>query len=184
MQAKYTISGGLRGWKSQAVHALPNTLAGWRWCWTFPTFLHFPSKLGKNKTKQEHKNIWCPCSPKCWTCLFEMICQQLFTSRPITFIGFGSLASVDRLIYSNSESHLYSLYQKVQPALYLNATLLRAGTLVSERVSAASQPRTDTRDSHRRMLFWWNNFCQRIRLKQEWLQLFLTVLVREDIWED
>lgn len=56
-----------------------------------------------------------------------MLCQQLFTSRPIIFIGFSSLASVDRLIYSNSESHLYSLYQKAQPALHLNATLSGAG---------------------------------------------------------
>lgn len=40
------------------------------------------------------------------------------------------------------------------------------------------------RDFYKRMLFWWNNFCQHMQLEQEWLQLFLTVLVREDIWED
>lgn len=163
----------------QAVHALSNAPAGWKWCWTFLTFLHLPSKLGKN----ENKNVWCPCSHKCWTCLFEMLCQQLFTSRPIIFIGFGSLASVDRLIYSNSENHLYSLYQKVQPTPYLNATLSRARMLESERVLPHSLAQV-LRDLHKRMLFWWNNFCHCIWLEQEWLQLFLTVLVREDIWED
>lgn len=165
----------------QAIHARPKTLSSWKWCRMFPTFLCFPSKLGK----KPNKNVWCPCSPKCWTCLFEMLCQQLFTSRPIIFIGRGSLASVDRLIYSNSESHLYSLYQKAQPTPYLNATLLRAGMLESKRASALPCRLAQALgDSHRRMLFWWNNFCQHMRLEQEWLQLFLTVLVREDIWED
>lgn len=61
-----------------------------------------------------------------------MLCQQLFTRKPIIFIGHGSQAGVDRLIYSNSESHLYSLYPKAQPSPYLNATLSRTGMLEKE----------------------------------------------------
>ena len=119
-----------------------------------------------NLEKKQSKNVWCFCSPKCWTCLFEMLCQQLFTSRPIIFIGSSSQASVDRLIYSNSESHLYSLYQKSQPAPYSNATLVRAGMLESERVLPHSLAQA-LRDSQKRMVFWWNNFCQHIQLKKE-----------------
>lgn len=62
-----------------------------------------------------------------------MLCQQLFTRKPIIFIGRGSQAGVDRLIYSNSESHLYSLYPKAQPSPCLNDTLSRTGMLEGER---------------------------------------------------
>ena len=96
---------------------------------------HFSVFSKQTWRKNQSKNIWCPCSPKCWTWLFEMLCQQLFISRPIIFIGCSSLASVDRLIYSNSESHLYLLYQKAQRAPYSNATHSRAGMLESERAS-------------------------------------------------
>lgn len=144
IQAKCTISGGLQGWKSLGYLYHPFALAVWKWCWTLPTFLYFPNRLGgkKNKTKNENqnKNVWCPCSPKCWTCLSEMLCQQLFTRKPIIFIGHGSQAGVDRLIYSNSESHLYSLYPKAQPAPYLNATFSRTGMLERER-ERALEPR-------------------------------------------
>lgn len=64
-----------------------------------------------------------------------MLCQQLFTHKPIIFIGQGSQAGVDRLIYSNSESHLYSLYPKAQPTPYMNATLPRTRMLERQRKS-------------------------------------------------
>lgn len=114
-----------------------------------------------------------------------MLCQQLFTSRPIIFIGFSSLASVDRLIYSNSESHLYSLYQKAQPALHLNATLSGAGMWRASKCCLTALLRhsgTCTKECSFGDFFFF--FCQNIQLEQEWLQLYLTVLVREDIWED
>lgn len=99
-------------------------------------FLHFPSKLGEKKLnknwKPKQKRL-VPLQPKCWTCLSEMLCQQLFTHKPIIFIGHSSQAGVDRLIYSNSESHLYSLYPKAQPSPYSNATLSRTGMLERER---------------------------------------------------
>lgn len=56
IQAKYTISGSLQGWKSSGYPHHPLTLAVWKLCWTLSSLLYFPRKLGeKNPTKQKPK---------------------------------------------------------------------------------------------------------------------------------
>lgn len=135
IQAKYTISGILPGLKILRISTPSLYTSSLEMMWTL-FFCIFQANLEKKKLnknwKPKQKRL-VPLQPKCWTCLSEMLCQQLFTHKPIIFIGHGSQAGVDRLIYSNSESHLYSLYPKAQPSPYSNATLSRTGMLERER---------------------------------------------------